>query len=211
VTPDDRRPFRGAPFERGRNDRPSGPDRGDRPPGGDRPPYGAGPPRPFTRPVTRGGDLPAPQHSVRLRDGERELEVSGAPAFVRQILDDLPVLLGRLRGEPTGRTAISMPAPPAARPVVDHVPTTAVPDRPAAAVPEPAASNGHGPDTPSTPGNVEDEVFAVLRSSSLPLAVAAIRELMPSAVSGQQVRRILEKAETRVKVSTDRPATYSLR
>ena len=33
VSPDDRRPFRGAPFDRGRNDRPAGPgDRGERPP-----------------------------------------------------------------------------------------------------------------------------------------------------------------------------------
>ena len=31
-------------------------------------------------------------HSLRLRDGEREIEVSGSAAFVRQVLDDLPAM-----------------------------------------------------------------------------------------------------------------------
>ena len=117
MSPDDRRPFRGAPFERGRGDRPAGPggDRGDRPPM-DRPGFVAQ--RPFVRPPTRGGDMPPPDHSVRIRDGEREIEVRGNPAFVRQVLDDLPALMSRLRGEAPGRTTISMPAPPAA-PAVD--------------------------------------------------------------------------------------------
>lgn len=153
--------------------------------------------------------MPAPQHSVRLRDGDRELEVSGAPAFVRQILDDLPLLLGRLRGEPAGRTAISMPAPSATQPAVDVVPAPAVAAEPEAPAEAPASSNGHSAGGAGV--DVEDEVFAVLRRSGRPLAVAAIRELMPSAVSGQQVRRILERADTRVKASSERPATYSLR
>ena len=59
----------------------------------------------------RGPDLPA--HTVRLQDGERSLEVTGSPAFVRQVLDDLPVLWARLRGEtPPRPAAIRMPVPP---------------------------------------------------------------------------------------------------
>lgn len=40
-------------------------------------------------------------------------EVSGSPAFVRQVLDDLPVLWARLHGEGAPRRAsIRMPEPP---------------------------------------------------------------------------------------------------
>lgn len=202
---------------------------------GDRPPFSTGAPRPFARPVTRGGDIPALPHTVRLRDGDRELEVSGAPAFVRQILDDLPALLGRLRGEAAGRTAISMPPPPATTPVVEHsqlidapapalapsalapsavAPSASAPpaSAPAASAPA-AAANGRPRKTANarTTDTVEGEVFDVLRSSTRPLAISAIRQRMASAASGQQVRRILEKADTRVTVSAERPATYSLR
>ncbi|GAC1575894.1 MAG: hypothetical protein NVS3B18_09650 [Candidatus Dormibacteria bacterium] len=239
MTPDDRRPFRGAPFERGRSDRPPGADHGDRPMTGDRPPFSTGAPRPFARPVTRGGDIPALPHTVRLRDGDRELEVSGAPAFVRQILDDLPALLGRLRGEAAGRTAISMPPPPATTPVVQRsqlidapvpalAPSASAPaaSAPAASAPSAsappasapasapaAAANGRARKTANarTTDAVEGEVFDVLRSSTRPLAISAIRQRMASAATGQQVRRILEKADTRVTVSAERPATYSLR
>ena len=150
--------------------------------------------------MTRGGDLPATAHSVRIRDGDRELEVSGAPAFVRQILDDLPALLGRLRGEATGRTAISMPAPPAAAAAAEpSTPTTTA-----------GVSPAHGNGQAGAATDVEAQVFEVLKASSGPLPISAIRERMPSAVTGQQVRRILERAESRVTVSDDRPATYSL-
>lgn len=203
MSPDDRRPFRGAPFDRGRTDRPVGPggDRADRPQP-DRPGFGG--PRPFVRPPTRGGDLPPPDHSVRIRDGDREIEVSGNPAFVRQVLDDLPVLMARLRGEAPGRSAISMPAPrPAAQqPVVEASTDTPLP-APAAV---PANGNGHHGEA-----SLEDRVLEVLRSSSRPLAVSAIRERLDSDVTGQQVRRMLERAGDRVTTSSDRPATYSLR
>lgn len=194
MTPDDRRPYRGAPFERGRTDRPAGtgPDRGDRPPL-DRPGFSA--PRPFVRTPTRGGDLPPPDHRVRLRDGDREVEISGNPAFVRQVLDDLPALMARLRGEAPGRTAISMPAPPATQPV-------AVVDAP---------GNGQPPAGSGAEADLERQVFDVLRGSTRPLAISAIRERIDSQPTGQEVRRLLERAGDRVTRSADRPATYSLR
>ena len=220
MSPDDRRPFQGAPYDRGRSDRPGGPgaDRGDRP-HADRP--GFVPARPFVRPPTRGGDMPPPEHAVRLRDGDREIEVSGNPAFVRQVLDDLPALLARLRGEAPGRTTISMPAPPA--PVVAIV--AAPVDTAVAATEAVVAVNAELTASRSRNGahqeltgeatvdsNLEDRVFTVLRESSRPLAVAAIRQRLDGpAVTGQQVRRLLERAGPRVTVSAERPATYSLR
>jgi hypothetical protein len=223
VSPDDRRPFQGAPYDRNRNDRPAGPgaDRGDRP-HMDRP--GFAPQRPFVRPPTRGGDMAPPEHVVRLRDGDREIEVSGNPAFVRQVLDDLPALMARLRGEAGGRTTISMPAPPA--------PVATSPDSTAAVVGDELASaatvvadrpggvargsrNGARKELRgdvASASNLEERVFGVLRSSDRPLAIAAIRQRLdgPEA-TGQQVRRLLERAGPRVTVSADRPATYSLR
>lgn len=193
--PDDRRPpFRGPTFDRGREHR------GDRPerPGADRPGFGAGP-RPFApRPATRGGDLPPAPHSIRIRNGDREVEVSGAPAFVRQVLDDLPTLMGRLTGEVPARSAVSLPPSP-----------------------PPAAANGHAEAAPAakpartaraaSPAEVEELVFDVLRAADAPLAVAAIRKRLPATVTGQQVRRILERADDRVRATGERPATYSLR
>jgi hypothetical protein len=220
VSPDDRRPFRGAPFDRGRNDRPAGPspDRGERPPPMDRPGFGG--PRPFVRTPTRGGDLPPPDHRVRLRDGDREIEVTGNPAFVRQVLDDLPALMARLRGEAPGRTAISMPAPPAVQPVIAVAgldeSRPAAEDEPqesiaSVAAPRPGARNGTRRRTGNGAGDLEREVFAVLRGSTRPLAISAIRERIDSQPTGQEVRRLLERAGDRVNRSADRPATYSLR
>jgi hypothetical protein len=196
VSPDDRRPFRGAPFDRGRNDPHSGPG----PDRGDRPAFGA--PRPFVRPPTRGGDLPPPDHRVRLRDGDREIEVTGNPAFVRQVLDDLPSLMARLRGEAPGRTAISMPAPPLTQPVVEAAGRNGSPVAADAPAPAPAAVVG---------GDLESQVFEVLRGSARPLAISAIRERIDSQPTGQEVRRLLERAGDRVSRSAERPATYSLR
>jgi hypothetical protein len=143
-----------------------------------------------------------PDHSVRIRDGDREIEVSGNPAFVRQVLDDLPTLMARLRGEAPGRTTISMPAPPAVQPEAATV---------APAPPAEVRHHGNG-SGPAASGSLEDRVFQVLRTSKRPLAISAIRERLDTAdVTGQQVRRLLEKAGARVAVSADRPATYSLR
>jgi hypothetical protein len=167
--------------------------------------------------------MPPPDHSVRIKDGEREIEVRGNPAFVRQVLDDLPTLMARLRGEAPGRTTISMPAPPDAR----HSGAAAIAGEsagsaevtrtsPTVAAAE-SASNGNGRRTGSRSTNaaaasLEDRIFDVLRGSGRPLAVAAIRQRLDgAAVTGQQVRRLLERAGPRVLMSADRPATYSLR
>jgi hypothetical protein len=182
----------------------------------DRP--GFAPQRPFVRSPTRGGDMPPPDHAVRLRDGDREIEVSGNPAFVRQVLDDLPTLMARLRGEVPGRSTTSMPPPPAQ----PTAPAIAPDDRAASELsPEsnpPAAESGSNgarakrAATRDISTSLEDRVFQVLRGSGRPLAIAAIRQRLDGPeVTGQQVRRLLERAGPRVTVSTDRPATYSLR
>jgi hypothetical protein len=189
----------------------------------DRP--GFSPQRPFVRTPTRGGDMPPPDHSVRLRDGDREIEVSGNPAFVRQVLDDLPALMARLRGEVPGRTTISMPAPPHQPAATPTSPPTvaaqpAVPAVAGTAVPPSSGSAGNGSGHGTRPrrsvavegsSSLEDRVFQVLRGSGRPLAIAAIRQRLDGAeVTGQQVRRLLERAGSRVTVSADRPAMYSL-
>src|SRR5437870_8331716 len=90
-------------------------DRSDRShsrPGDHRPPF-AGPRPPF-RPPGRFEPAAPMVHTVRLRDGDRELEVSGSAVFVRQLLDDLASLWPRLHGEGHSRPAhIGMPPPPA--------------------------------------------------------------------------------------------------
>jgi hypothetical protein len=181
----------------------------------DRP--GFAPQRPFVRSPTRGGDMPPPDHAVRIRDGDREIEVSGNPAFVRQVLDDLPTLMARLRGEAPGRSATSMPPPPA-QPVAQPI---APDDRDASelsaeSLPPASRSKNGAHVTPAgakeASPSLEDRVFQVLRGSGRPLAIAAIRQRLDGPeVTGQQVRRLLERAGPRVTVSSDRPATYSLR
>jgi len=70
-------------------------------------------PRPF-RPGPRPDFGPPLVHTLRLREGEREIEMTGTAAFIRQMLDDIPGLLARLRGEtPPRPAAIRMPSPPA--------------------------------------------------------------------------------------------------
>ncbi len=165
--------------------------------------------------------MPPPEHSVRIRDGDREVEVSGNPAFVRQVLDDLPTLIGRLRGEAPGRSPITMPPAPEAHTAA----TTPTPTSPAAVASEPPAapptgrpaSNGTGTGDRRRPpssaaASLEEQIFEVLRGSGRPLAVAAIRQRLDGGdVTGQQVRRLLERAGARVVMSDERPATYSLR
>ena len=69
-------------------------------------------PRPF-RPAPR-VDFGQPlMHTLRLRDGEREIEVSGSAVFIRQMLDDIPALWARLEGAvPPQPASIRMPNPP---------------------------------------------------------------------------------------------------
>ena len=168
--------------------------------------------------------MPPPDHRVHLRDGDREIEVSGNPAFVRQVLDDLPALMGRLRGEAAGRNGISMPAPPAAvsaTPVAEAGSTS--PPVAGGAAPqqegEPVRArngarnraDGGNRGGRETANDLERQVFEVLRTSTRPLAISAIRERIEGQPTGQEVRRLLERAGQRVTRSEERPATYSLR
>jgi hypothetical protein len=162
--------------------------------------------------------MPPPDHAVRIRDGDREIEVSGNPAFVRQVLDDLPTLMARLRGEAPGRNATSMPPPPAQPSAPAIAPDDRDASEPSAESLPPATPSGKNGAHVKPAGakdvspSLEDRVFQVLRGSGRPLAIAAIRQRLDGPeVTGQQVRRLLERAGPRVTVSSDRPATYSLR
>ena len=152
-------------------------------------------------------------HSVRLREGDREIEVSGSAAFVRQLLDDLPALLVRLRSEGSSKpAAISMPPPPPLLPA----PATAAPSAAApAADPEEAAdpvesaappTNGRAPADALT-----RQVLAIMRKAARPMGIAEIRKRLSDPVSGQQVRRVLERASEQVVNTGGRPAEYRLR
>lgn len=89
--------------------RPGGRSRADDRP---RPPVGGPPPRPF-RPSPRPDFAQPVTHTLRLRDGDRELEVSGSAAFVRQVIDDIPDLWVRMHGQrPAQPSTIRMPRPP---------------------------------------------------------------------------------------------------
>ncbi len=175
--------------------RPTGPPGG---PGGfDRPrfPRAPGPPAGTSLP-------PAQPHTVRLREGDREIEVSGSAAFVRQTIDDLPTILARLRGDtPPRPAAISMPSAPRER-------VPAVPDVPAAA-PRPDARRATNGSAPAAPDDLEADILDVLRTEG-PLAVVDIRRQLDGDVSGQMVRRILERSSA-VSASADKPAKYRLR
>ncbi len=127
------RPRRTAPASRPAPtmaDRPFVPQRPDDRPAW-RPPFRG--PIPNARPAQ---DHTPPMTSVRLKDGDREIEVSGGPGFVRQILDELPVLLARLRGDPAPTPAsIRMPSP-VPQPTVANAPAAAsVPEAPPASAP----------------------------------------------------------------------------
>jgi hypothetical protein len=162
-------------------------------------------------------------HSLKLRDGDREIEVSGSAAFVRQVLDDLPAMWARLHGEGSSRPGrIDLPAPrPHEQPAAVHeaIAPRAVADEPVIApVREPATNGKHAVSVaatngkrPSDRGTPDDKVLAVLKSSTRPLAVAAIRKRLGGTFTPQQVRRILERNAPKVSVTDDRPATYRLR
>ena len=176
---------------------------------GPRPNFNNSDTRPPFRPSPRVEVPAAPiSHSLRLRDGDREIEVSGSAAFVRQVLDDLPAMWTRLHGEGSTRPArIDLPARSEAA-LADH--RIACPR----ARPSPPGrrrrllSNGKHTTTRSTP---DDKVLAVLKDSTRPLAVAAIRKRLGGSFTPQQVRRILERNAPKVSVTDERPATYRLR
>jgi hypothetical protein len=213
--PDDR-PYQGRPS----SDRPSF--SGPRQFSGPRPSFNNNDSRPQFNNDSRPPFRPAPRvevpaapmsHSLRLRDGEREIEVSGSAAFVRQVLDDLPAMWSRLHGEGSTRPArIDLPARSEAAPAVAEPSNHRAPedDAPApvkAAAPAAAAAS-NGKTTRSTP---DDKVLAVLKESTRPLAVAAIRKRLGGSFTPQQVRRILERNAPKVSVTDERPATYRLR
>jgi hypothetical protein len=116
-----------------------------------------------------------------------------------------------------------MPAPPVSPavvtpPVTDAPPVAQDEDDPKMSAPPatPAASargrNGaRRSAVAGVGGALERQVFDVLRGSTRPLAISAIRERIDSQPTGQEVRRLLERAGDRVSRSADRPATYSLR
>lgn len=221
-----------------------------------RPPYGSGFSRPDSqaRPFTpRPPVLAAPPEtsSIRLRDGDREVEVHGTSAFCRQIIDELPLLLDRLRTAPGTAASIALPSPPSSRgPRGDRLPEVsrgdgahatapdgggahAAPPDPGAAHPtvldeirsrrrsRTGAGNGrHAPSpdhgavsaptqTPADP--LDEQVLTVLRASGRPLAVAEIRAKLGDELSGQAVRRILERAHDLVVSVGGKPAAYRAR
>src|SRR5258708_20683999 len=63
-------------------------------------PGGFTPRPPFPSTVQRPAPVAESVHSVRVRDGERELEVHGTPMFCRQVLDELPPPLARPTAHP---------------------------------------------------------------------------------------------------------------
>jgi hypothetical protein len=182
--------------------------------------------------VPRGPTVPPePVHAVRLREGDREVEISGSAAFVQATLQDLPQLLSRLRGEARGsQPGISLPQPPGGR-VVDppaSPPTSpGAPATPSGSSLPPESSRGSSTATvaasaslpakpsPAVGGNgatsLESRVLAILTDAERPLEIAEIRRRLAEPVSGQQVRRILERAADRVVSVGGRPAAYRLR
>jgi len=148
---------------------------------------------------------------VRLREGEREVEVHGSPDFVRQTLDDLPGLFARLSGEtaPHARPAsISMPPPP--REAETHEGEPDEEEEPPAP-PKAQRANGRVRHGRNGSASLEDRVFDVLARAGHPLSVARIRQQLGGTESGQQIRRILERASDRVDSTDERPAAYFLR
>jgi len=184
---------------------------------------GGGPPRPpFTpRPP---GPAAEPPHSVRVREGDREVEVHGSAAFVRQTIEELPALFARLRGEavPAPRPAsISLPRPPRAavaeQEPVDELDGEADGDEEEPEPPAPAPTAAHRRERHAAKsgangkGSLEDRVFTALKRADHPLSVAAIRKQVGGDTTGQQIRRILERASDRVVATSERPAAYALR
>ncbi|TMD07204.1 MAG: hypothetical protein E6J03_04350 [Chloroflexi bacterium] len=170
-------------------------------PGG--PPFA---PRPGGAPIAPriGGEQ---LHSVRLREGDREIEVSGSAAFVRQLLDDLPALLARLRSEGSSKPAsISMPPPPPLPAPTVPAPTPDAEENPGPVESAAPATNGHAPIDALT-----RQVLGILRRTARPMGIAEIRKRISDPVSGQQIRRVLERASEQVVNTGGRPAEYRLR
>jgi len=219
------RPQPGRPERPAYGDRPSfgaGPGGGDRPPFTPRPPFaGPGPSRPVPPPAATPAEAAS---TVCLRQGDREVTVTGSRIFIRQTLDELPSLFAKLTGTPVPTPAsISIPANPARTPPTEVEAPTVValpayepqtrgpraerhpaPNRDTGATRNPAA------EFTKDPGSLEDSVFAVLQRSKRPLKVVELRAQLDGNVTGQQVRRILERSD-RVVSNGDKPTAYRLR
>ena len=150
--------------------------------------------------------------------------MTGSPIFIRQTLDDLPSLFAKLTGTPVPTPAsISIPANPARTPptVVEAPAVVALPAyEPQTRSPRAERHTHPKRDTGATPnpaaeftkdtGSLEDAVFAVLQRSKRPLKVVELRAQLDGNVTGQQLRRILERSD-RVVSNGDKPTAYRLR
>lgn len=214
------RPSRDRPYPGGGPRRSFGPPGGGHggPPREGRPPF---PPRPPFGGDRPGGPGPGPgghgggHHTVRLREGDREVEVSGPAEFVRQTLDDLPALFARLRGEaapaPARPASISLPPPPSQHDEHDDDEDEVDAPPPKAPKAPEQRANGRVRHAKNGKASLEDRVFDLLAHADHPLSVASIRKQLGGAESGQQIRRILERAGDRVSSTDERPAAYALR
>ena len=137
----------------------------------------------------------------------------GSPGFCRQLLDDLPTLFARLRGEGGRASAVALPVPqppaaasPPAGPPSDRVPT---PSEFGAS--SPRAANGRASLADDSAAALDEAVMNVLRSARRPITIAELRRRLPDSVSGQAVRRALERAADRVVNVGGKPAAYRAR
>lgn len=157
-----------------------------------------------------GPSLDAPV-SVRIREGDREVEVHGSPGFCRQILDDLPTVFARLRGEGGRASAVALPAPQrAAAPPADP-PAVAAPTAPDIDASSGRATNGRAALVDDSVDALDEAVMKVLRNARSPITIAELRRRLPDSVSGQAVRRALERANDRVVNVGGKPAAYRAR
>jgi hypothetical protein len=151
---------------------------------------------------------------IRLRDGDREVEVHGSLATCRQFLDELPALWSRLRPQGSSSTpspSIALPPPPAAPAAAaegrdEHRRDRHARERSAQA--QRSRENGHARNGGAA--TLDEQVVAILRAAGRPISIADIRERLADDVSGQAVRRVLERTEGVANVG-GRPAAYRLR
>jgi hypothetical protein len=150
--------------------------------------------------------------SVRIREGDREVEVHGSPGFCRQLLDDLPTLFARLRGEGGRASAVALPAPqpPSASPPAGPKPE-AVSAAPVLDASSPRAADGRAALADESAAALDVAVMKVLQSTRKPITIAELRRRLPESVSGQAVRRALERATDRVVNVGGKPAAYRAR
>lgn len=219
-----RRPYP-RPERNDRFERPGPP--GQRPSFGPRPGPGQGPggfvPRQdgFPPRTSFSGARPQPASSpeaaasIRVRDGDREVEVHGSPTFCRQVVDELPALLARIRAEAGGTpAAIALPPHPgngASHHGPDNVRAAAPAARVAASTGAAATDADADADEDDAVTDLDEAVLAVVAGAGRPITIAEVRRRLPETTSGQQVRRILERAADRVVNSGGKPAAYRLR